>query len=114
MNARSGVVFAATVVPGKAAVRSRRVNPSSAVGSVGVAERGECVTGNKVCISETAAAEEEVVKPAVRETSKASASCGVRSSLKRGAVTRRASADAGCLRATGGGEGGGVLCVVQW
>ena len=72
----SGVVFAAMVVPGKAEARSSRVKPSSAVGSVGVAARGECVTGKRVCVSDTAAAVEEVWKLAEREARRASVSWG--------------------------------------
>ena len=59
-TARSGVVCAAMVVPGKAASRSRIVKPSSAVESMGLAVRGVCVTGKSAWVSDTAAAVEEV------------------------------------------------------
>ena len=59
-TARSGVVCAAMVVPGKAASRSRIVKPSKAVESMGLAVRGVCVTGKSAWVSDTAAAVEEV------------------------------------------------------
>ena len=59
-SARSGVVCAAIVVPGRAASRSKMVKPSSAVESMRLAVSGVCVTGKSVWVRDTSVAVEEV------------------------------------------------------